>query len=123
MADAKLRQIGHVAVTPEMSYFGEGERRSACTNLLVISNKRTKDKQTGEIKERSTRIRWTLWGPQAENAARFLKKGSHVALEGRIENNDYEKDGETVYGYNYVVEDIEYLDSRAESEARANRPD
>ncbi|MFM9915160.1 MAG: single-stranded DNA-binding protein, partial [Rhizobacter sp.] len=37
-----------------------------------------------------------------------------------LRNNNYEKDGETVYGMAFTAEEIDYLDSRAESEARRN---
>ena len=121
MSDVKIRQIGHLAINPEMTYVGEGDNRVARTSLVVISNKRRKDRETGEIKERTTRVRWTLWRDQAENAVKFLKKGSHVAIEGRMENNDYEKDGQTVYSDQYVCEEIEYLDSKAEADARSQR--
>ena len=60
------------------------------------------------------------WGKQAENAAEYLGKGSHVNIVGRLRNNNYEKDGETVYGMAFTAEEIDYLDSRAESEARRN---
>lgn len=121
MSDVKLRQIGHLGANPELTYVGDGEDRAARASVVVISNKKTKNKKTGEIKERVTRVRWTLWREQAENAVKYLKKGSHVAIEGRLENNDYEKDGETIYEYNHVCEEIEYLDSKAESDARAAR--
>jgi len=122
MSDVKVRQIGHLAMNPEMTYVGEGDNRFARATIVVISNRRSKDRETGEIKERTTRVRWTLWRNDAENAVKFLKKGSHVAIwEGRLENNNYEKDGQTVYSDQYVVEEIEYLDSKAESEARSAR--
>ena len=41
----------------------------------------------------------------------------------RLRNNNYEKDGETVYGMAFTAEEIDYLDSRAESEARRSRGD
>jgi single stranded DNA-binding protein len=76
---------------------------------------------SGEAREEeSTAIQWTLWGKQAENAAEYLGKGSHVNIVGRLRNNNYEKDGETVYGMAFTAEEIDYLDSRAESEARRN---
>lgn len=121
MSDVKVRQIGHLAINPEMTMVGEGENRVARTSIVVISNKRSKDRETGEIKERTTRVRWTLWRTQAENAVKFLKKGSHVNVEGRLENNDYEKDGQTVYSDQHVCEEIEYLDSKAEADARSQR--
>ena len=86
--------------------------------LTAISNTR---KGSGENRgEESTAIQWTLWGKQAENAAEYLGKGSHVNIVGRLRNNNYEKDGETVYGMAFTAEEIDYLDSRAESEARRN---
>ena len=84
--------------------------------LTAISNTR---KGSGDNRgEESTAIQWTLWGKQAENAAEYLGKGSHVNIVGRLRNNNYEKDGETVYGMAFTAEEIDYLDSRAESEAR-----
>jgi single-strand DNA-binding protein len=86
--------------------------------LTAISNTRRGSGDNRE--EESTAIQWTLWGKQAENAAEYLGKGSHVNIVGRLRNNNYEKDGETVYGMAFTAEEIDYLDSRAESEARRN---
>ena len=86
--------------------------------LTAISNAR---RGSGEGREEeATAIQWTLWGKQAENAAEYLGKGSHVNIVGRLRSNNYEKDGETVYGMAFTAEEIDYLDSRAESEARRN---
>ena len=46
-----------------------------------------------------------LVGRQAKNAAEFLDKGSHVNVVGRVQNNNYEKDGETVYSMAFTAED------------------
>ena len=59
-------------------------------------------------------------GEETEEAAEYLGKGSHVNIVGRLRNNNYEKDGETVYGMAFTAEEIDYLDSRAEGEARRN---
>ena len=67
--------------------------------------------------EEATAILWTLWGKQAENAAQYLGKGSHVNVVGRVQNNNYEKDGETVYSMAFTAEEIDYLDTKAEGEA------
>jgi single stranded DNA-binding protein len=117
--DAEVHQYGHLAANPEMTYVGQGEQRVARTSIVVISNKVLKDRDTGETREKTTRLRWTLWRQQAENAARYLSKGSAVLIKGRVENNDYEKDGETVYDLQFVVEEIKYLDTKAAAEARA----
>jgi single-strand DNA-binding protein len=83
--------------------------------LTAISNTR---RGSGENRgEEATAIQWTLWGKQAENAAQYLGKGSHVNVVGRVQNNNYDKDGETVYTMAFTAEEIDYLDTKAEGEA------
>ena len=88
--------------------------------LTAISNIR---RGTGEDRsEQSTAVQWTLWGKQAENAAAYLGKGSHVNVVGRMHNNNYQDGrGTDVYAFDFVCEEIDYLDSRAEAEARQAR--
>ena len=83
--------------------------------LTAISNTR---RGSGDNRgEEATAIQWTLWGKQAENAAQYLGKGSHVNVVGRVQNNNYDKDGETVYTMGFTAEEIDYLDTKAEGEA------
>ena len=83
--------------------------------LTAISNTR---RGSGENRsEEATAIQWTLWGKQADNAAQYLGKGSHVNVVGRVQNNNYDKDGETVYTMAFTAEEIDYLDTKAEGEA------
>jgi single stranded DNA-binding protein len=90
--------------------------------VTALSNVR---RGTGEGREEEvTSIQWTLWGKLAENAAEYLGNGSHVNIVGRLRNNNYENaQGETVYGLAFICEEIDYLDSRAESEARRAKQD
>ena len=102
----------------------DGEPVSKAT-LTAISNTR---KGSGDNRgEEATAILWTLWGKQAENAAQYLGKGSHVNVVGRVQNNNYERDGETVYSMAFTAEEIDYLDTKAEGEAlrakQGNGPD
>ena len=86
--------------------------------LTAISNTRRGGRAEGENRgEEATAIQWTLWGKQAENAAQYLGKGSHVNVVGRVQNNNFERDGETVYTMAFTAEEIDYLDSKAEGEA------
>ena len=83
--------------------------------LTAISNTR---KGSGDNRgEEATAILWTLWGKQAENAAQYLGKGSHVNVVGRVQNNNYEREGETVYSMAFTAEEIDYLDTKAECDA------
>ena len=87
--------------------------------MTAISNTR---RGSGEGREeQATAIEWTLWGTLAIYASEYLAKGSHVNIVGRLRNNRYEKDGETVYGMTSTADEIDYLDSRVDSEARRAR--
>ena len=86
--------------------------------VVVLSNVRKGEGRDDEV----TSILWTLWGKQADNAAEYLGKGSRVNVVGRLENNNFEdKDGQMVYALTFTCEEIDYLDSKAESEARRHR--
>ena len=83
--------------------------------LTAISN--TRKGSADNRGEEATAIQWTLWGKQAEAAALYLVKGNHVNVVGRVQNNNYEREGETVYTLAFTAEEIDYLDSKAEGEA------
>lgn len=88
--------------------------------VTVISNVR---RGSGDERaEEATAIQWTLWGVQAQNAAIYLTKGSRVNVVGRLRNNDYTNgEGVEVYGFGFTVDEIDYLDSKAETDARRAR--
>jgi single-strand DNA-binding protein len=116
-----IQRHAHLASAVKLEFVNGREGKIAKAVLTAISNTR---RGSGDAREEeSTVIQWTLWGKQAENAAEYLGKGSHVNIVGRLRNNNYEKDGETVYGMAFTAEEIDYLDSRAESEARRSRGD
>jgi single-strand DNA-binding protein len=95
----------------------DGQPVSKAT-LTAISNTR---KGSGDNRgEEATAIFWTLWGKQAENAAKVLAQGSHVNVVGRVQNNNYEKDGTTIYTMAFTAEEIDYLDTKAEGDALRN---
>jgi len=116
-----IQRHAHLAGAVKLEFVNGREGKIAKAVLTAISNTRRVNRDGGDTREEeSTAIQWTLWGKQAENAAEYLGKGSHVNIVGRLRNNNYEKDGETVYGMAFTAEEIDYLDSRAESEARRN---
>lgn len=119
MANVQVFQRhAHLASAVKLEFVNGRDGKVAKAVLTAISNTRRGSGDSRE--EESTAIQWTLWGKQAENAAAYLSKGSHVNIAGRLRNNNYEKDGETVYGMAFTAEEVDYLDSRAESEARRN---
>jgi single-stranded DNA-binding protein len=87
--------------------------------VTIISNTR---RGSGEDRsEEATAIQWTLWGKQAETAADYLGKGSRVNVVGRLQNNNCDRDGVTVYGFQFTCEELDYLDSKADADARRVR--
>ena len=88
---------------------------------VAISN--VKKGSGEEREEEATSIQWTFWGRLAETAAEYLGKGSRVNIVGRVQNNNYEKaPGEVFYGLTFTCEEIDYLDSKADVDARRERP-
>ncbi|MCR5868500.1 single-stranded DNA-binding protein [Aquincola sp. J276] len=117
MANVQVFQRhAHLAGAVRIEYVNGREGKIAKAVLTAISNNRRGSGDNRE--EEATAIQWTLWGKQAENAAEYLGKGSHVNVVGRLRNNNFEQDGKTVYGMTFTADEIDYLDSRADSEAR-----
>ncbi len=111
-----IQRNAHLAGVVRLEYVNGRDGRVAKATLTAISNTRW---GSGESRgEEATAIQWTLWGAQAENAAEYLSKGSHVNVVGRLRNNNFEKDGETQFRLEFTVEEIDYLDTRADAEAR-----
>jgi len=115
-----IQRHAHLAGAVRFEFVNGREGKLAKAVLTAISNQY---RGSGEDREaRAVAIAWTLWGKQAEHAAEYLGKGSHVNMLGRLHNNRYQDgDGREVYGMEFTVEDIDYLDSKAESEARRAR--
>ncbi len=111
-----IQRHAHLAGPVKLEFVNGREGKIAKGVLTAISNIRRGSGD--EREEEATAIQWTLWGKQAENAAEYLGKGSHVSITGRLRNNNYEKNGDIVYGLAFTAEEIDYLDSRAGSEAR-----
>ncbi|MCW5656728.1 MAG: single-stranded DNA-binding protein [Burkholderiaceae bacterium] len=114
-----IQRNAHLADAVRFEFVNGRDGQVAKATLTAISNVRwgSGDAREGE----ATAILWTLWGKQAEFANTYLGKGSHVNIVGRVRNNNYEKDGETVYGLAFTCEEIDYLDTKARAAERRSR--
>jgi single stranded DNA-binding protein len=115
-----IQRHAHLAGAVRLESVNGREGKLAKAVLTAISNSR---RGSGEQREEeATAIQWTLWGKQAEHAAEYLGKGSHVNIVGRVRNNHYQdSDGVEVYGLAFTVDEIDFLDSKVEGEARRAR--
>ena len=80
---------GRLGRDPEVREVGQS--RVASLNLAVTE--KWKNKQSGELQERTTWIRTELWNAAADIAAKYLKKGDMVGIHGSIYSEKYTKDG------------------------------
>ena len=107
----------HLAGPVRLEHVNGRDGKLAKATLTAISN--TRRGSGDEREDESTAIQWTLWGKQAENAAQYLGKGSHVNVVGHVRNNNYPAaDGGTVYALAFTCDEIDSLDTRARSEER-----
>ncbi|WP_429010200.1 single-stranded DNA-binding protein [Aeromonas allosaccharophila] len=83
----KVILIGNLGQDPEVRYMPSG---GAVTNITLAASETWKDKQTGEQKERTEWHRVVLMGKLAEVAGEYLKKGSQVYVEGKLQTRKWQ---------------------------------
>lgn len=83
-------------------------------NSIALSEKfKTK---SGEAKEKTTWINFVIWQKAAEIFAQYTQKGSQVFLEGKWENETFEKDGQKRTVAKLIVSDFKFLDTKGGAE-------
>lgn len=108
--------VGHLGADPEVKYMANG---NAVANLSVATSESWKDKGTGERTERTEWHRVTMWGRLAEIAGEYLRKGSQVYLEGKIQTRKWtDRDGNDRYTTEIVANEMQMLGGRSDSQAR-----
>ena len=116
----KVILIGRLGRDPECRYLPNGD---AVCNFSIATTESWKD-QSGQKKERTEFHNITLYRKLAEIAAQYLKKGSQVYIEGRIQSRKYTgKDGIERTAYEIVCSEMKMLGSKAEGgEGQHNPP-
>jgi single-strand DNA-binding protein len=103
----KVILVGNLGADPETRYMPSG---GAVTNLRIATADSWKDKQTGEKQERTEWHRVVLFNRLAEVAAEYLRKGSQVYLEGRIQTRKWQgQDGQDRYSTEIVANEMQML--------------
>lgn len=115
----KVILIGRLGRDPECRYMPNGD---AVCNFSVATSEKWKD-QSGQPKERTEWHSITMHRKLAEVAAQYLKKGSQVYIEGRIQSRKYTgKDGIERTAYDIVAGEMKMLDSKPSSGAEQHNP-
>lgn len=113
--------VGNLGRDPEMRYTPSGQ---AVTNFNVATNRQYTNSDGEKVKE-TTWFRVSTWGKTAEITNQYLRKGSKVLVEGRL-NPDPEtggpriwvrQDGSSAASYEITANTVRFLSTRAEDEA------
>lgn len=107
----KVILIGNLGQDPDTRFTAQG---SAVTNLNLATDESYKDKQTGQMVPKTEWHRVVLFNRLAEIAKEYLKKGSKVYIEGRLQTRKWQdQSGQDRYTTEIVGNELQMLDSRA----------
>jgi single-strand DNA-binding protein len=114
MSVNKVILVGRLGRDPETRYTGSGQ---AVSNFSVATDESYKDRN-GERQKRTEWHKIVVWGKQAEIAQQYLKKGSLVFIEGRIQSREWQdKEGQKRTSFEIVANNFRMLGGRAEAAA------
>lgn len=116
----RVTLIGRLTRDVELRYTQSNQ--AVATFTLAVDRRLSRERrQEAESQNRPTAdfIRITVWGPQGENASKYLRKGSQCAVEGRIQTGSYQdrETGKTVYTTDVVADYVEFIGSRSDNQS------
>jgi single-strand DNA-binding protein len=109
----KVMLIGNLGRDPEIRYSQQGV---AVVNFTLATNEQWVDKNTGEKQEKTEWHKIVAFRKPAEILEKYLSKGSQVYIEGKLQTRNYEKDGQTHYTTEIVVNDFVFLGGRSDNQ-------
>lgn len=113
----KATIIGNLGNDPEMRYSQNG---APFLRFNVASNFRTRTPE-GEWQDKTEWVRVTVTGNRAETLSQYLKKGSRVFVDGRLEARPWtDQQGQVRAGLEVMANEVQFMSSRADDEARAS---
>ena len=111
MSVNKVILVGRLGRDPETRYTSGGQ---AVANFSVATDETYKDK-AGDRQKRTEWHKIVVWGKQAEIAQQYLKKGSLVFIEGRIQSREWQdKEGQKRTSFEVVASNFRMLGGRGD---------
>ena len=108
----KVILIGNLGSDPEVRYTPSGV---PVANFSLATSESWSDRTSGERQERTEWHRLVVWRKLAETAGQYLKKGSKIYVEGKLQTRSWDdQSGQKRYTTEVVVNEMEMLDSRGE---------
>jgi single-strand DNA-binding protein len=106
----KVILVGNLGRDPEVRYSPNGQ---AVANVTIATSESWKDKNTGDKQEKTEWHRVVFFGKLAEIAGEYLKKGSQIYVEGRLQTRKWQdKEGQDRYTTEIVAGEMQMLGSR-----------
>lgn len=106
----KVILIGNLGSDPDVRYLPSG---GAVTTIRVATSESWKDRQTGQMQERTEWHRVLFFNKLAEIAGEYLRKGSKIYIEGSLRTRKFQaKDGSDRYVTEIVANEMQMLDTR-----------
>ncbi len=110
----KVILVGNLGGDPEVRYMPNG---NAVTNVTLATSDSWKDKQGGQMQERTEWHRVVFFNRLAEIAGEYLRKGSKVYVEGSLRTRKWQgQDGQDRYTTEIVASEMQMLDSRGDGQ-------
>lgn len=108
----KVIIIGHLGQDPEVKYMPSG---SAVANVSIATTEQWKDKTTGEKQDRTEWHRVVFFSRLAEIVGEYLRKGSQVYVEGRLQTRKWhDKNGQDRYTTEIVANEMQMLGGKGQ---------
>ena len=97
----KVILVGNLGSDPEVRYMPKG---NAVANVLLATSESWKDKTSGEQQEKTEWHRVVFFNRLAEIVEQYVKKGSKIYIEGKLQTREWEKDGIKRYTTEIIVD-------------------
>lgn len=111
----KVILVGNLGKDPEVRYMANGQ---AVANVTIATSESWKDKNTGEQQEKTEWHRVVFFRRLAEIAGEYLKKGSKVYVEGKLQTRKWQDNqGQDRYTTEIIANEMQMLDSRGSAGA------
>lgn len=109
----KTIQTVTLGADPEVHSYGDGKTRVTFSGAV----------KRRYVKEGETDTDWfkyVAFGKTADFIAKYFKKGSKMLVEGSFQNNNYEKDGTKVYGFQFIIDSVEFFGKKEDGNVSSN---
>ena len=114
----KVIIIGNLGADPETRQFNNG---GSVTNISVATSEQWTDKESGEKREATEWHRIALFNRLGEIAAQYLRKGSKVYIEGKLQTRKYDKNGVDTYSTEIKADQMQMLDGAGDNQQQGGQ--